>query len=146
MTDVVGREPITSICFTKDGQCMLVNSSGGSTIKLFDKSSGELLQEFHGHSHKGDYRIEAVLDDTDQKVFSGSEDGNVYVWSLVEATLLTKLNHNRNDGENKDSVSYDRNLVVASLTFHPSASYLCSAAKGWIYHWGPKQDQDDELN
>ena len=146
MTDVVGREPITSICFSKDGQCVLVNSSGGSTIKLFDKSSGELLQEFHGHSHKGDYRIEAILDETDQNVLAGSEDGNVYVWSLVEATLLTKLNHIRTATENEDSRSNSRNLVIASLAFHPSASYLCSAAKGWVYHWGPEHDLDEELN
>ena len=57
VTDVVGREPITSVCFTKDGQCMLVNSSGGSSIKLFDKSTGELLQEFQGHFHEGCSRV-----------------------------------------------------------------------------------------
>ena len=136
VTDVVGKEPITSLCFTKDGQCVLVNSSGNSTIKLFDKSSGELLQEFQGHSHKGDYRIDVVLDNTDQKVLAGSEDGHIYVWSLVEATLLTKLDHNT------EPTNGIRNLIVSSLTFHPSASYLCSAAKGWVYYWGPKQDEE----
>ena len=132
----MGREPITSLCFTKDGQCVLVNSSGGSTIKLFDKSTGELLQEFQGHSHKGDYRIEVALDDTDQKVLAGSEDGNVYVWSIVEATLLTTLDHNI--GINKGS----KNLIVSSLAFHPSAPYLCSAANGLVYFWGAKSDEE----
>ena len=134
VTDVVGREPITSVCFTKDGQCILVNASGDSTIKLFDKTSGELLQEFQGHFHKGDYRIDAVLDNTDQKVLAGSEDGNIYVWNLVEATLLTKLDHNLEPNFGS------RTVVVSSLTFHPSNAFLCSAAKGFVYYWGPKEE------
>ena len=136
ITDVVGIEPITSVCFTKDGQCALVNSSGGSTIKLFDKSSGELLQEFQGHSHKGDYKIDVVLDNTDQNVLAGSEDGYIYVWSLVEATLLTKLDHN------VESTIGNPPLIVTSLTFHPSSPFLCSAAKGLVFCWG-NEVQDD---
>ena len=118
---------------------MLVNSSGNSTIKLFDKENGELLQEFEGHSHKGDFRIEVVLDNTDQKVFAGSEDGNVYVWSLVEGTLLTRLQHNT------DTSTNSRNLVVSSLSFHPTLPYFCSAAKGLIYYWGPNNNDIEQL-
>ena len=53
LTDMVGTD-ISSVTFTRDGQCMLVSSSNES-IKLFDKSTGELLQEFTGHLNK-DYR------------------------------------------------------------------------------------------
>ena len=134
ITDLVGKQPITSLCFTKDGQCILVNSSGNSTIKLFDKSTGELLQEFEGHSHNGDYIIDVVLDNTDQKVLAGSEDGCIYVWSLVEASLITKLDHKLG------MTVGDGKLIVSSLTFHPSAPYLCSASKGTVYYWGPAED------
>ena len=137
ITDVVGKQPITSACFTKDGQCILVNCSGNSTIKLFDKTTGELLQEFQGHSHNGDYMIDVVLDNTDQKVLAGSEDGYIYVWSLVEATLLTKLDHNT--GLNTGN----RKLIVSSLSFHPSAPYLCSALSGMVYYWGPNDGEID---
>jgi len=136
ITDVVGKQPITSACFTKDGQCILVNSSGNSTIKLFDKTTGELLQEFQGHSHNGDYMIDVVLDNTDQKVLAGSEDGCIYVWSLVEATLITKLDHNIEPNAG------NRKLIISSLSFHPSAPYLCSASKGMVYYWGPNDDGD----
>ena len=31
-------------------------------------------------------------------------------------------------------------VVVSSLTFHPSNAFLCSAAKGFVYYWGPKEE------
>jgi hypothetical protein len=40
---------------SRDGQCILV-SCVGSTVKLFDKSTGEMLQEYSGHINK-DYRL-----------------------------------------------------------------------------------------
>ena len=39
---------------SRDGQCILV-SCVASTVKLFDKSTGEMLQEYSGHINK-DYR------------------------------------------------------------------------------------------
>jgi mitogen-activated protein kinase organizer 1 len=44
LVDYVGS-PVSSVSFTKDGQCLLVSATN-DTIKLFDKSTGELLQEF----------------------------------------------------------------------------------------------------
>jgi len=44
LVDYVGGA-VSSVCFTKDGQCMLVSATN-DTVKLFDKSTGELLQEF----------------------------------------------------------------------------------------------------
>ena len=37
-------QPVTSVSFTKDGQCVLV-STLDNTIRLLDKDSGELLNE-----------------------------------------------------------------------------------------------------
>ena len=51
-TDYVGSA-VSSVCFTRDGQCILVGgSAGGDTVKLFDKDTGEMLQEYRGHSNK----------------------------------------------------------------------------------------------
>lgn len=36
--------PITSVCFSKDGQCVLA-ASLDSTLRLLDKDTGELLGE-----------------------------------------------------------------------------------------------------
>ncbi|KAF4097810.1 hypothetical protein G5714_021818 [Onychostoma macrolepis] len=45
--DFIGS-PITCVCFSRDGQCTL-SSSLDSTVRLLDKSSGEMLGE-HTHS------------------------------------------------------------------------------------------------
>ena len=63
LTDYVGAQ-ITSVTFTKDGQCLLVGTSD-DTVRLFDKSTGEMLQEYTGHKHKK-YRIDSVMDKSDQ--------------------------------------------------------------------------------
>ena len=63
LTDYVGGQ-ITSVTFTKDGQCLLVGTSD-DTVRLFDKSTGEMLQEYTGHKHKK-YRIDSVMDKSDQ--------------------------------------------------------------------------------
>lgn len=37
-------EPVTCASFTRDGQCMIVSTTD-SVVRLFDKSTGELLGE-----------------------------------------------------------------------------------------------------
>ena len=49
-TDCIG-EPVTSVQLSHDGNCMLASSLDG-TIRLLDKTSGELLSEFRGHRNK----------------------------------------------------------------------------------------------
>ena len=89
-TDYVGGI-VASLNFTRDGQvecftscgiilsnfpqCVLVSCVANS-IKLFDKSSGELLSEYSGHINK-EYRLDCCLDHTDKYVLSGSENGQV---------------------------------------------------------------------
>ena len=43
-------EAVTSLSLTRDGQCMLV-STLDSTVKLIDKDSGEMLNEYTGHKN-----------------------------------------------------------------------------------------------
>ncbi len=79
-------EPVTCVSFTKDGQCMLV-SSMDSTIRLLDKDSGELLWEYAGHKNI-EYRIDSCMNHNDTHVVSGSEDGKICFWDLVEVMLF----------------------------------------------------------
>lgn len=107
--------PITSVCFSKDGQCALA-ASLDSTLRLLDKETGELLGEYEppslwpraplgglwgeprlillppgtprrytGHRSTA-YRLDCVLSEQDTHVGSASEDGNVYFWDLVEVS------------------------------------------------------------
>ena len=145
--DLVGA-PVSSACFTRDGQCLLISSSNGESVKLFDKSSGELLQEFKGHANK-EYRVESVLNNTDQLVISGSENGYVYIWDLVEGSLLGKVDHERASKEAGapppgSFYSGANKIVVHSLSHHPSKSGLATAVRGRVYLWSDTKPEDNE--
>ena len=58
-----------------------------NSIKLFDKSSGELLSEYSGHINK-EYRLDCCLDHTDKYVLSGSENGQVSLGKLLTCTYM----------------------------------------------------------
>lgn len=73
---------MTSINFTKDGQCTLVSSLDGK-LRLLDKDTGELLGEYTGHQNT-QYVIDNCLNEKDTHVISGSEDGKIYFWDLIE--------------------------------------------------------------
>jgi mitogen-activated protein kinase organizer 1 len=66
-----------------------------SRIRLLDKANGQLLAEFKGHSNT-QFRITNCFGDNDSYVIGGSEDGNVYVWDLLEGTVVANLeNHEK---------------------------------------------------
>lgn len=74
---------------TRDDNAVLV-SSLDSVIRLMDKSNGQLLQSYTGHSNK-DYRIRSCLGLADAVVISGSEDGHIFAWDLLEGTVIAKI-------------------------------------------------------
>ena len=74
---------------TRDGNAVLV-STLDSTIRLMDKGNGQLLQSYRGHSNK-DYRVRSCLGMVDSVVVSGSEDGQLYAWDLLEGKVIEKL-------------------------------------------------------
>ena len=87
---LIGRpESITSVQQTKDGNAVLV-STLDSTIRLMDKGNGQLLQSFTGHKNSK-YRIRSCLGLADSVVISGSEDGQLYAWDVLEGTVIEKL-------------------------------------------------------
>ena len=83
-----------------------------------------MLQEYLGNKNESGYRIESVLDHTDRRILAGSEDGSVYIWDLVDAKLVGKLDHHLDQ------------VTIHSLSFHPDQSRLCTAAKDFVYLWG----------
>lgn len=115
---------ITSVSFTRDGQCILVGCMD-STVKLMDKDSGEMLSEYVGHRNK-DYKIDSCLSATDAEVISGSEDGSVYIWDLVTSSVVAKLKH-------------PKSTTVHSVSYHPSVCCLLTATEGKVYVWKSKE-------
>lgn len=82
-------EPITSVQQTKDANAVIV-STLDSTIRLMDKGNGQLLQLYQGHTNK-DLRIRSCMGMADSVVISGSEDGQLFAWDLLAATVIGKL-------------------------------------------------------
>ncbi|XP_072946973.1 WD repeat domain-containing protein 83 [Epargyreus clarus] len=128
ISDYIGHI-ITYSSFTHDGQCYVL-SCADSTIKLFDKDSGELLNTFTGHESK-DYSLENAVNEKDSHIISGSASGEIFYWDIVSSTCTQKLIHTRNK-------------PVVSLSHHPTENSLLTASEDEIKLWGVQSDKMDE--
>ena len=112
--------PVTNISYSHDKNCILV-SNLDSTLRLLDKDSGELLNDYKGHINVK-YKISSCLDNTDAYVLSGSEDNLIYVWDLVDAKIEKKISGHTN--------------VVTSLAYHPKDSeFISGSVDGTLKIW-----------
>ncbi len=105
---------------SKDDQCTLVSTLSNKLL-LFDKQSGELLSEYKGHINKT-YQIENCMNNISSEIYSGSEDGFIYIWDLVDSKVKQKLKH-------------ANEKTVHSLSFHPEENKLLSAQEQFVYLW-----------
>ncbi|CAN8029940.1 unnamed protein product [Ixodes persulcatus] len=116
--------PVTRVQLTRDGLCLLASCLGGP-VRLLDKVTGQSLQEFTGHKNAQFY-LDCVLSQDDAHVYSGSEDGAVCCWNLVEGKLVERLRH-------------PTAAPVHSLSQHPSKAVLLTATRGLVYLWEAPQ-------
>ena len=100
---------------------MLV-STLDSTIRLFDKANGGLLQTFKGHKNT-EYRIRSCFGASDKYVVSGSEDGRVLTWDLVSGAVVAETP--AHDGR-----------IVTCVSYHPTKRQaLTSGVDGSVTVW-----------
>jgi len=114
-----------------------------STIRLMDKRDGKLLQAFRDEGFKNtEYRIRSTLAAADSLVISGSEDGGIYVWDLLEGRLLHRLNHFQQSlTDGKGAVAGFQNKakkeVVSAVVWNQARRQWASAGSdGTVVVWG----------
>ncbi|AQK52940.1 Transducin/WD40 repeat-like superfamily protein [Zea mays] len=85
------------------------------------RSSGELLQEYKGHTCKS-FKMDSCLTNDDAFVVGGSEDGYIFFWELVDAPVVARFRAHSS--------------VVTSISYHPTkACMLTSSVDGSIRVW-----------
>ena len=105
-----------------DHNCLLC-ATLDSRLRLLDKSSGTVLCEYRGHVNDS-FKLSCCLSHDDSTVLSGSEQGALHAWDLVEGTQLGKV------------ICHKGPLV--SLSCHPkTAAVLTASHDGTAKMWLP---------
>ncbi|KAK8985122.1 hypothetical protein V6N11_076812 [Hibiscus sabdariffa] len=119
ISDDLGQ-PVNCISMSNDGNCILA-SCLDSSIRLLDRSTGELLQEYKGHACKS-YKMDCCLTNSDAHVIGGSEDGSIFFWDLVDASVVSKFRAHSS--------------VVTSVSYHPKDNcMITSSVDGSVRVW-----------
>ena len=85
ISDFIGDE-LTFCRFGGENQLILL-AALNSTIKLFDRMSGGLFNEYADCS-SAKYKLECAFAVDDKLVVSGSENGGLCVWNLIDCMLI----------------------------------------------------------
>ena len=114
-------DPVTSVKLGNDSQCYLASLTN-STIQLLDGPTGKLLNTFQGHKQEK-YRLESIFSSDESTVISGSEDSTIYMWDMLNADVVKKLEGHLG--------------AVVSLAAHPinKSVLLSGSADGTIKLW-----------
>nr|WP_317891623.1 WD40 repeat domain-containing protein [Tolypothrix sp. PCC 7601] len=105
------QDSVTSIAFSSDGQ-KLASGSEDKTIKLWDMTTGKLLQTFNGHS--GLIKTIALSNDG-EKLASGNDDKTIKLWDVSTGKLLQTFSGHSD--------------VVNSVAFSSDGEKLASGSK-----------------
>ena len=113
--------PLTSLSLSNDNNCILL-SCLDSTLKLLDRSSGEMLNEYTSHKNE-QYQIGSCFSNDDAFVASGSEDGILRFWKIEDGkkcTLSLKTSHQ----------------IITRVLYHPKETLVVSSGMdGSINVW-----------
>lgn len=109
--DFIGNA-VTNFALSRDNRCYLT-STLDSTHRLFDVVSGELLATYKGHKST-DFRVGLSFIGNEAQVISGSEDGRLHVWDLVEGNLAQSLDAHSSIVTSVAQASEGQHIVSAS--------------------------------
>lgn len=121
--------PVTSICLTRDGECLLCSCLNGK-LMLLDRETGELLASYSGHVNK-DYRLQCGVLCDDSAVAVGSEDGSLCIWDLAGGGSMYR------------SPSDDA-TPMSALALHPSKGVsVCGSHSGKVEMFEIQSSEED---
>lgn len=110
--------PVTSICLTRDRECLLCSCLDGK-LQLLDRETGELLASYCGQVNR-DYRLQCGVLFNDSAVAIGSEDGSLCLWDLAGGDPVFK--NRSEDGS-----------PLSALALHPSLGWaVCGHHSGRV--------------
>ncbi|KAF1967472.1 mitogen-activated protein kinase organizer 1 [Bimuria novae-zelandiae CBS 107.79] len=136
--DVIGH-PVTSLSVSKKGTECLV-SSLDSTVRLMDRGNGQLLKAYRDDAFVNtELRVRSTLGFNDSVVVSGSDDGMVFAWVLLDGTVLQKFRHSemREVKGKVDKKEKGNKDVVSAVAVCPSRKEWASAGgDGNVIVWG----------
>lgn len=136
--DVIGH-PVTSLGIAKKGTEALV-SSLDSTVRLMDRGNGQLLKAYRdaGFVNK-ELKIKSTLGLNDSVVVSGSDDGMVYVWDLLEGEVLHRFKHSEMremTGPTGNLVAGKKDVVGAVVFCETRKEWASAGGDGNVVVWG----------
>jgi len=110
--------PVTDLLYTPDGKYII--SSGGTELKIWNSTTGELLKTLTGHNGV----IADISCSPDSKfIVSGSNDGTVKCWN-IETGEWTNIPISKNK---EDKLGY-----ITAVEYSPSGKYIGIASLGGI--------------
>ncbi|KAF2279908.1 WD40 repeat-like protein [Westerdykella ornata] len=136
--DVIGH-PVTSLSVSKKGTELLV-SSLDSTVRLMDRGNGQLLKAYRDEGFVNtELRVRSTLGMNDSVVLSGSDDGMVFAWDLLEGNLIHSFRHAqmRETKANAGRAMAGKRDVVSDVVFCKTRREWASAGgDGNVVVWG----------
>eukprot|EP01083_Nonionella_stella_P054640 144232_1 len=126
MTDFICGAGLTSISVTEDKKCIL-SSCLDDKLRLTNKDTGSLLNEYANDKFiNNKYKIKSCLGYNDDTVISGTENGHICIWDLVDKKKEIQILDNK-----------DTNSIVTNVLSHPKHqnSLFSSDTKGNIKLW-----------
>lgn len=90
---------------------------------MYAQLKGEIncKDRFKGHKHN-EYKIESVLSNTDAFAITGSEDGKIYIYDVLEGNVVSVLDAHQG--------------VATTLDYHPeNVNMLSAGSDGLIHIW-----------
>lgn len=125
--DFICDKGLTSIQITEDNKCILLNCLDDK-LRLINKLNGKLLNEYSNDKYvNNQYSIKSCFGFGDEYVISGTENGNILIWDLVEGNKQEPVILDNND----------KTSIITNVLSHPKKRNLIfsSDTRGQIKVW-----------